>query len=194
MRIPALLLLMLPLAPVVGQDLLSPEDQVKAAVQAAPEAQRDSATVLGFSPEGKVITLREGTNSMICLADDPARDGFSVACYQKDLEPFMRRGRELREEGMDFQEVFKEREKEAGDGKLSMPDHPAILHVLSGDSAYYDNSSGEVKNASLRWVVYIPYATAETTGLPTSPPVPGAPWIMFPGTHAAHIMITPPKN
>jgi len=41
-------------------------------------------------------------------------------------------------------------------------------------------------------VVYIPWATAASTGLPIKPAAPGMPWIMDPGTHRAHIMITPP--
>jgi len=41
-------------------------------------------------------------------------------------------------------------------------------------------------------VVYVPYATAATTGLPTRP-APGVPWLMDPGTAGAHIMISPPR-
>jgi len=44
-----------------------------------------------------------------------------------------------------------------------------------------------------RYVIYIPYATPESTGIPLTPMVDGAPWIMNPGTHRAHIMINPPK-
>jgi hypothetical protein len=44
-----------------------------------------------------------------------------------------------------------------------------------------------------RYVVYIPYATPDTTGIPLAPATPGGPWIMDAGTHRAHIMINPPK-
>ena len=40
------------------------------------------------------------------------------------------------------------------------------------------------------YVVYIPFATAESTGL-SATPAPGTPWIMFPGTPKAHIMFVP---
>ena len=56
----------------------------------------------------------------------------------------------------------------------------------------FDPSTETVENAFLRWVVYTPWATAESTGLPPMPTGPGAPWLMFPGTAGAHIMITPP--
>jgi hypothetical protein len=54
--------------------------------------------------------------------------------------------------------------------------------------------TGEVKNGYLRYVIYIPYATAASTGLPLKQDAPGMPWIMDPGTPRAHIMINPPQQ
>jgi hypothetical protein len=70
------------------------KDQIAAAILAAPEELRAGAAVLGYDAKGALVTLREGKNEMICLAADPAK-AFSVACYHKDLEPYMARGREL---------------------------------------------------------------------------------------------------
>jgi hypothetical protein len=39
-------------------------------------------------------------------------------------------------------------------------------------------------------VIYISGATTASTGL-SSRPIEGAPWIMFPGTPKAHIMLVP---
>lgn len=167
------------------------DEQIKSAVQAAPEELQPDATVLGYDTNGQLVKLKEGTNKLICIADDPAKEGFSVACYHKDLEPFMARGRELYAQGKNHGEVFEIREKEAKAGSLIMPENPATLHVLSGPDAKYDPATGKVVDASLRYVVYIPFATAESTGLPIRPMVPGGPWIMDPGTHRAHIMISP---
>lgn len=167
--------------------------QIAAAVMAAPEEKRSGATVLGYDASGDLVTLRQGSNEMICLADDPDREGFSVACYHKDLEPLMARGRELRREGKNFREVAEIREEEAKKGILKMPDQPTTLHILSGKDGKFDPTTGEVTNAFLRFVIYIPYATAEATGLPTKPTGPGTPWLMDAGTYRAHIMITPPR-
>ena len=52
-------------------------------------------------------------------------------------------------------------------------------------------TTGEVKNGYLRYVIYIPYATAASTGLPEKPSAPGMPWIMNAGKYTAHIMINP---
>jgi hypothetical protein len=78
-----------------AQDLPSKDVQIAGAVQAAPADRRAGATVLGWDAAGKVVTLRTGTNDQVCMADDPKVEGFNVACYHKDLEPFMARGREL---------------------------------------------------------------------------------------------------
>ncbi|MGI9545536.1 MAG: hypothetical protein ACR2MX_19900 [Cyclobacteriaceae bacterium] len=170
----------------------SAEVQIAAAVLAAPEDMRDGAQVLGYNVKGELVTLREGTNGMICLGDDPHKDGFSAASYHKDLEPFMARGRELKAANKTGKEIFDMRENEVKTGTLEMPTHPSTLHILSGSS--YDDASGEVIDPYYRYVVYISYATPESTGLPAKPRAAGEPWLMDPGTHRAHIMITPPKK
>lgn len=169
---------------------ISSEWQIKTAVLAAPKADREAATVLGYDSSGALITLRQGTNNFICLADDPKQKGFSVACYHKDLEPFMARGRALAAQGKNAVEIFKLREDEVKAGKLSMPDK-SILNVTTGK---VDERTGAVTEQYTRYVIYIPYATVESTGIPLAPIADGAPWIMNPGTHRAHIMINPPKS
>lgn len=166
-------------------------EQVAAALQAAPEDRRDGAWVYGYEADGSFSLLREGTNDLVCLADDPAGEGFSVACYHRSLEPFMARGRELRAAGVtDREEVTRIRYEEAESGELAMPEKPATLYVLRGSG--FDAAEGTVADPYLRWVIYTPWATPESTGLALNPDAPGAPWLMFPGTPGAHIMITPP--
>ncbi|RIV25462.1 hypothetical protein DYU11_09195 [Fibrisoma montanum] len=172
----------------------SPETQIKTAVLAAPADKRDGAMVYGYDTKGAFVVLRKGTNDMICLADDPAKKGFSASCYHRDLEPFMKRGRELQQEGKKPGEVLTIREQEVKAGKWKMPKQPTTLYVLSAKDENYDLATGDVKDTYLRYVVYIPYATAESTGLPLKPDAPGMPWIMDPGTHRAHIMINPPQS
>jgi hypothetical protein len=165
--------------------------QIKSALLAAPQEKRDSCAVYGYTANTQMTLLKKGTNELICLADDPAVPGFSVACYVKELEPFMQRGRELRKQGIKGQQVFDEREKEVKEGALQMPKQPAALYVYSAKDIDFDHATGEVKNGYLRSVIYIPYATAASTGLPEKPSADGMPWIMHAGTHGAHIMINP---
>lgn len=69
--------------------ILPKEIQIKSAVLAAPGMYQDAATVLGYNADGKFISLGEGTHGMVCLADDPNKQGISIACYGAELEPFM---------------------------------------------------------------------------------------------------------
>ncbi|HMR58533.1 MAG TPA: hypothetical protein PKC10_14510 [Cyclobacteriaceae bacterium] len=170
------------------------EVQIKTALLAAPADKRAEAMVYGYNEKGVFVVLKKGSNELICLADDPNQKGFSVSCYHKDLEPFMARGRELKAQGKTFQEIFDIREAEAKSGKLTMPKQASNLQVYSASAENYNSTTGEVTKGSFRYVVYIPWATAASTGLPTKPEAPGMPWIMDPGTHRAHIMINPPTK
>ena len=171
--------------------LPSADIQIKSALLAAPLEKRDSCTVYGYSTDTQLVLLRKGTNELICLADDPRVPDFSVACYVRELEPFMQRGRELRKQGIKDKQLFDEREKEVHAGTLQMPKQPAALYVYTARDEDFNPATGEVKNGYLRYVIYIPYATAASTGLPERPSADGMPWIMNPGTHGAHIMINP---
>ncbi len=172
-----------------SQQVPTADQQIQWALLAVPEDFKEEATVKGYNMEGEMVTLRAGSNPMIALTDDPNKAGFSVAAYHKELEPFMARGRELRASGQTYQEVFEQRESEVKSGKLKIP-QGSTLFAMSGEF----DESGQPVNTYLRYVVYIPFATSESTGLPPSSTAPGSPWIMDPGTHRAHIMINPPKN
>lgn len=178
---------------VLAQTAPSAADQIAATVQAAPEELRAGVTVLGYNADGKLVELRQGTNELVCLADDPKDTArFSAACYHRDLEPFMARGRELAAQGITGGNRNAEyRWKEIKEGKLKMPKEPRMLYVLSGKG--YDAASGKVVEGSVRWVIYVPFATAESTGLSTKSKR-GEPWLMDAGTAGAHIMITPPAK
>ena len=101
----------------------------------------------------------------------------------------MARGRELQAQGKKAAEITKIREEDVKSGSYKMPER-GVLSVATGK---LDEATGEVTELYTRYVVYIPYATPETTGIPLAPLSPGGPWIMDPGTHRAHIMINPPK-
>lgn len=106
----------------------------------------------------------------------------------------MARGRELAAEGKGEMEKREIRRNEAEGGDLELPDVPSMTYIYTGSEENYDPATGELKDGHFRYVIYIPYATTESTGLPDKPFVPGMPWLMDPGTHRAHIMITPPKD
>lgn len=179
---------------VAAQAQASNSAEIKLALMAAPAELRDGAGIYSVSPEGELVVVRAGKNDLICLTDDPSQKGLNVSCYHKQLDAFMERGRQLKREGKSFQEVFDIREREVKEGKLMMPGDPSTLYVYTAQDGQFDPKTGSVTKGYLRYVIYIPYATAESTGLPLAPSAPGMPWIMDPGTHRAHIMINPPQN
>ncbi|MFN2564395.1 MAG: hypothetical protein ABR499_05205 [Gemmatimonadaceae bacterium] len=164
------------------------EQQIAAAVLPLPADLRAGATVMGYAPDGRFVTLREGPGTMTCLASNPTSQRFHVACYHRSLEPFMARGRELRAQGVAGDQVDTVRFREARSGKLKLPKEPAMLYSLTGGT--FDPATSTANGARPLFVIYVPFATAESTGL-SATPVRGAPWIMQAGTPKAHIMFTP---
>jgi hypothetical protein len=170
---------------------LSEAAQIASAVQPLPAEFRADARVLGYR-EGRagLVTLRAGSGAFVCLASDPAATRFHVACYHRSLEPFMARGRALRTGGLKGEQVDSARFAEIRAGRLEMPKQPAALYSLSGPAGSFDPATGAVTGAKPLFVVYVPGATPESTGLPATP-AQGAPWIMSAGTPRAHIMFVP---
>jgi hypothetical protein len=161
--------------------------QIVQAVSPLPEAMRAGAAVLGYRG-GHLVTLREGTNAMVCVADDPARAGFHAACYHRDLEPFMARGRELRAAGHQRPAVDSVRQAEIESGALAMPLEPRALYSLTSEREF-DPASGAAPETRGLYVIYVPYATEQSSGI-SAVPARDRPWLMFPGTPWAHVMIS----
>jgi hypothetical protein len=191
-RILPLLLLAVPAVLSAQAPMPTPAQQIALAVLPLPEPLRAGATVLGYDASHKLVTLRKGAGPMICLADDPEEaDNFHVACYHNSLEPFMLRGRQLRAQGVADDKVDTVRFAEVKAGKLRVPTRPAALWQLNGPmSAVNVETATTGPDIKLLSVVYIPYATSASTGI-SAAPVPGMPWLMFPGTPKAHIMYVP---
>ena len=175
----------------MNDKILPAEIQIVTATLPAPDEDKEGAKVYGYDADGNLVVLREGSNNLVCIADNPNKEGISVSCYSKKLDPFMNRGRELNKEGLNFDEKMKKRGEEIADGTLSMPKVPSMMYVFFGKEENYDPSSGKLKDGKFRYVIYTPFATTESTGLPDKPHAPGMPWLMDPGTHRAHIMIGP---
>lgn len=167
--------------------VLPASQQIAAAVAPLPDELKAGAAVLGYVTSGTLVSLREGTNEMICLAPTPAQKNFHSACYHKEMEPFMARGRALREQGVKGAQVDTVRFAEVKSGKLRMPTQPTMLYQIFGGT--FDPATGKVTGGSALYLTYMPFATTATTGL-TSKPSDKSPWLMFPGTPKAHIMFS----
>ena len=165
--------------------------QIAGAVLPLPDSMKGGAMVMG-NQGGKLVELRAGTNDMICLADNPADSTFAASCYHRSLEPFMARGRALREGGMKRQAIDSARKAEIERGSLTMAKGPAMLYSVFAPNDRFDPTGGAPANAGALDVIYLPYATTATTGISTQPS-DKRPWLMHPGEYRAHVMI-PVKN
>ncbi|KPK62087.1 MAG: hypothetical protein AMS21_08160, partial [Gemmatimonas sp. SG8_38_2] len=143
-------------APRVAAPQEKSDDRVIAeAVSALPEPMRDGAAVMAFR-DGELVMLREGSNAMICLGDDPAQDGWHVACYHRDLEPFMARGRELIAQGVSERpEIDRVRMAEIESGKLGFPDGPTTLYSWFGEEGAFNAETGEAEGVPGLYVIYV---------------------------------------
>ena len=162
------------------------EVQIEQAVLAAPPSMQQGATVLGYGGEARtedpLTLLREGTNELICLADDPGAPEFHVACYHRSLDDFMALGRRLKAAGMGRQEIMDARYEALEAGEFAMPGRASLFSISA------EGGPDDLEGARRLAVVYVPGATAEELGLPSRPDG-DSPWLMLPGTPWAHIMI-----
>ncbi|MHB1096837.1 MAG: hypothetical protein ACYC3F_11765 [Gemmatimonadaceae bacterium] len=176
-----------PAAPAGRSPIPPAAQQIAAAVLPLPAELRGGATVMGYREPGKLVVLREGKNGMHCLALYVMRPDFHVACYHKGLEPFMARGRALRAQGVTGGQVDSVRFAEIKRGTLRMPAQGS-LYTVTAKKDGYDPATNKVTGGGLLTVLYIPGATTESTGI-TSTPREAGPWLMFPGTPKAHVMM-----
>lgn len=162
---------------------------VAGAVAAAPDSMRAGATVLAWEG-GKTRVIQKGTNGLICVADEPGNDRFQTACYHEGLEPFMARGRELHAQKKTRAEIDSIRLADIKAKRYTIPSTPTALYNLAGPVDSLD-ADGVPLHPTRWYVVYIPYATPQSTGLSLMPDGTGRPWLMYPGKPWAHLMITP---
>jgi hypothetical protein len=185
----ALLVLAAPTVAAQQKPLPTVAQQIATAVLALPENFRANATVMGWkTPGGKLEVLRPGTNGMNCLAQFAVEENFHISCYHEGMEPFMLRGRQLREEGVKGGQVDSVRFREVREGKLKVPASGALYQLFGGKTSW-DPATNKLTDVRSLFVMYMPFATPESTGLSTAPRQDG-PWLMFPGTPKAHIMIS----
>lgn len=166
-----------PFAIVAAADM-STQDLIAQAVSPLPEAMRASATIVNYDAKGEPVVLREGTSIIVCTPDQPT-EGFAVSCYHKVLRAQRDMEAKLRAEGKDAKAVQAAVQAARESGKLSIPPQGTMMYMRSGKTE---------AEARVLWVMLMPGATPESTGLPTERGQ-GSPWLMRAGTPGAHVMM-----
>ena len=158
---------------------LSKEEQIAQAVSPLPESLRAGATVVTYDSKGEPVILREGTNSIVCTPDQHG-ETFAVSCYHKAMRAQRDMSAKLRAEGKDAKAVTAAVNAARDAGKFPAPTAGMMMYNRSGKTE---------AEARVLWVMLMPNATAEATGLPTENPKNGGPWMMNAGKPGAHVMM-----
>jgi hypothetical protein len=168
-----------------------PNQQIAAAVLPLPAPMRDRATVVGYASNLSLVTLRQGSNGMVCTATRPGDDEFDVRCYHESFMPVVRRLRELYSQGVKQDEVYRTVDAEVKAKKLPLPDHPTAGYRMRGPSSGYIGATNTVTKEIASWQsIHFPYKTGTEIGLPEEGEVARTmPYVMASGTFWCHVMI-----
>jgi hypothetical protein len=145
---------------------------------AAPANQRDATTVIKWKADFTYDTLRKGTNRLVCYdrSGQPGQQTFALECTSIANLDRVAQNMKFEAMGDKKQSMLDAAEK---DGTRVKPEFGSIFYNLSGP---------EREKARPHMTVAVPFATAQSLGLPDNNKQGGA-WIMNAGTSTAHIMI-----
>ncbi len=160
-----------------AQTVVSDVELVEQAVLALPESLRAGAAVVRFV-NGEQEVLKPGDNGMFCQADDPDVAGVAIWCYPQSHDAYAKRWYELAAAGKSRSEVDAQIATEIEADELEWP----------GAAVNYNLRGGSLDTAVPLTVVYVPFAEGGQLGV-TEERQFNRPWLMYPGTAFAHIMI-----
>jgi hypothetical protein len=166
------------------------EEQIAAAVRPLSPELRDGATVFGYRHGNELEVLRWGSNGFVCESDPPGDARYQVRCFEAALTPFMRRRDELNAAGIQGDARLEVMMAEVKAGMLDLPSG-SIEMALKGR---INESTGVPDSLSLTHYIYLPFATAESTGLSTTDGRDGKPYLMDPGHLDAHLHVPGPAR
>jgi hypothetical protein len=145
---------------------------------AAPANMRQGATVIKWKPDFTHDTLRKGTNRLVCYdrSGQPGQQAFSVECTSIANLERVAQNMKFDAMGDKKQAALDAAEK---DGTRVKPEFGSVFYNLGGVDR---------ERARPHTTVAVPFATAQSLGLPDNNKQGGA-WIMNAGTSTAHLMI-----
>jgi len=150
------------------------EALIRSALAAAPPDIAKGAAVIAPGADGKMVTLKAGTNGFTCLPDQPETPGKDAMC-------------------LDPQAMIWAQSWMAHDPKPKNT-APGIAYMLTGGSDISANDpwakivpGQKFIESPPHWMVMWPF-DPKTTGLSVTPKKTGT-WIMFAGTPYAHLMV-----
>lgn len=147
---------------------------IRSAQSAAPKAVSDTATVVAMGEQGQMRTLKEGTGQFTCLPDVPTTPGNDPMCVDRN--------------GLEWVKAWIGHQPPP-QGKVG------LAYMLQGgsDASNTDPFATAPKQGE-KWIETGPHimvlnAPELNQGYPTEPGNARAPFVMFPDTPYAHVMI-----
>ena len=146
---------------------------VKSAMSAAPQSVAKDATIVAMDDKGQMRTIRKGTNGWTCIPDGPS-PGVDPMCVDKN--------------GMEWVAAWMAH-KDPPKGKMGFG-----YMLMGGSDASNTDPFATKPNAGDKWVDTGPHVMilnigTQFDGYPTTPADTKAPYVMFPNTPYAHLMI-----
>jgi hypothetical protein len=153
----------------------SDADLIKSAMTAAPATVGQDATIIDVSADGKVRTVREGTNNFTCMADNPETPGPDPMCADQNAMGWV----------------------DAWINKREPPrDKVGFMYMLAGGTdasntdPYATKPTGDNNWVSTGPHIMIVGAKGVMEGYPRDPkPDTKKPYVMWAGTPYEHLMI-----
>jgi len=148
-------------------------DMIKSAMSAAPEAVSSAATIIAMDDKMQMRTLREGTNGWTCMPDGPS-PGVDPMCLDKNATAWAMAWMARKDPPRD----------KMGFGYM----------LMGGSDASNTDPFAMEPNPGDRWVDTGPHVMVlnignKFEGYPTTPANPKAPYVMYPNTAYAHLMM-----
>src|SRR4029079_13905861 len=153
---------------------LTERDTIRTGMPAGPDPSSKDATIVAMDEKMNVRTLKPGTNGWTCIPDNPQSPGADPMCLDKN-------GMESAAALMAHKDPPKDK---MGFGYM----------LMGGSDASNEDPFADKTNGADRWVHTGPHVMVlnigdHFVGYPTTAANTKIPYIMFPNTPYAHLMI-----
>jgi hypothetical protein len=150
------------------------EGMIQSATAAAPEAVSKDAKVIAMNDKMEMRTLREGTNGWTCMPDNPMSPGTDPMCLDKN--------------GVEWVMAWMAK-KDPPKDKLGVG-----YMLMGGSDASNDDPFAQKPKEGQAWVDTGPHLMVlnigdKFAGYPMNHNNTKAPYVMYPNTPYAHLMI-----
>jgi hypothetical protein len=156
-------------------------EMIERAVLAAAPNARAAAMVVKWNADGTRVTLRPGTNNLVCWDQSvwPHQRPFSAHCTSVANLPRVEQNREF---------YLKAPNAKEAEALVQAAEKAGMRKVPEFGSGNYGLVGNDQATARGHVTIAVPFATTDSLKLSSKPIATGA-WIMDSGTSGAHIMV-----